>query len=161
MKVNSTYWRSVVTGWYEEPLVIKQDSELIDFIKTHQFQNIIGVGDLEYFTQFFPINVSSDPADFCIYIMNQTFSFEQVIKDINNVLENKLRTGAFLYLAVNKFLAEPKNHNITSCGNYDLDIKNYFESNINAKLINFFYDDNDSGASFNWAHPVTRFYFTK
>lgn len=162
MKVNSKYWRSVVSGWYYKPPIIKQDQDLLDFINKHNFKNIIGFGDIDYFKDIVSLGDDSTiESDFCIYIVNETFNFDYIVNDVNNIIKNKLVDGAVLYLAVNKFLAEPKNYNIVSCGNYDLDIKNYFTANINAHLLQFNIDDNDQGHTFNWAHPVTNFYFKK
>lgn len=152
-------WREYQLGWYSEPVIIKQDHELLEYIKRNQIQHAIIHGD-DFFSQH--INkVDHGSVDFIIWIENQSFSFDQLISNINNKIANNLAPGGVLYLAVNKFLCSDPQYTTDLPDDYDHAILKYVADNVNAELEQYFPDLDSEGTMFNWVHPLTRFYFRK
>lgn len=152
-------WRKQQLSWFDEPVTIKQDQELIDFIKHNNIQHAIMYGDT-FFAQHIT-KVDHGPVDLIIWIQNQPFKFDQLVSNINREISTNLsHTGTF-YLAINKFLCTEPQSGIDFPADYDHAILQYMEHNVDAVLVQHFLDYNSVGTMFNWVHPLTRFYFKK
>ena len=152
-------WRKQQLSWFDEPVTIKQDQELIDFIKHNNIQHAIMYGDT-FFAQHIT-KVDHGPVDLIIWIQNQPFKFDQLVSNINREISTNLSDTGTFYLAINKFLCTEPQSDTDFPDNYDHAILQYVTDNINAVLIQHFLDCNSTGTMFNWVHPLTRFYFKK
>lgn len=142
-----------------EPLIIKQDNELLEFIGSEGIKSARLVGNTDHIVG---LNLPAhDQSDIVVYLVNESFRFDQVVDTANNLLKNHLTSQGWLYLAVNKFLAEPDCYDQTLPVDYELAILKYLEKNINATLQHYITNHPDNGTYFNWVHPLTRFYFQK
>ena len=156
---DSLAWREYQLGWYAEPVVIKQDHELIEYIKHNHIQHAIIHGD-DFFSQH--VNkVDYGPVDLVIWIENQSFDFEQLVNNINTEITNNLSQNGTLYLAVNKFLCSKSQYTTDLPDDYNYAIFDYVTKNVNAVTEKYFPDLDGEGTMFNWVHPLTRFYFRK
>jgi hypothetical protein len=153
-------WRKEQVDAFGEKVIFKQDAELIDYIQKNQITQAFGVGaDVKYFSSHLTF-VKSGPVNFCIYIVNEPFNFLELAKTLNYTLDKHVAPGGILYLAINKFLAEPVGVMLKLNDVYEVAIKEFIEQTVNAKIINFIYQPNDNGSYFNFAHPLTRFYLS-
>jgi len=152
-------WREQQLNWFAEPMIIKQDQQLIDYIKHNHIQHAMIYGD-DFFSQYVD-RVDCGPVEFIICIKNKPFTFDQLVTDINNNIANNLSADGTLYLAVNKFLCTAPEHGIEFPDDYDDAILKYLTDNVDAVVEKYFLDHNSIGSMFNWVHPLTRFYFKK
>ena len=152
-------WREQQLSWFSEPVTIKQDQQLIDYIKHNHIQHAMIYGD-DFFSQYVD-KVDSGPVEFIICIKNKSFTFDQLVTDINNNIANNLSADGTLYLAVNKFLCTAPEHGIEFPDDYDDAILKYMQQHVNAVVEQHFPDSSSVGSMFNWVHPLTRFYFKK
>ena len=152
-------WREQQLNWFVEPVTIKQDQQLIDYIHHNQIKQAMLYGD-DFFSQYVNI-VDHGPVDLIIWIQNQPFKFHQLVSEINNSIVDNLRANGTLYLAVNKFLCSEPQHDIDLPDNYDDAILKYLIDNVGAVVEKYFLDRDSVGSMFNWVHPLTRFYFKK
>jgi hypothetical protein len=157
--LNQMTWRKQQLSWFAEPVIIKQDQELIDYIKHNNIQQAIMYGDT-FFSQHTK-KVDTGPVDLIIWIQNQPFKFDQLLYNINREISTNLSDTGTFYLAVNKFLCNEPQLGIDFPEDYDHAILQYMEHNVNAVLKTYFLDCNAVGTMFNWVHPLTRFYFQK
>lgn len=144
-------------SWLEPGHMIKQDHDLISTIIDCQYTHALGYGDIDYFKSYINF-VSSGPADFCIYIVNEPFDFIEVTTHVNHIIETDMNNNSLIYLSLNKYLAHPKQYDSTLADDYDCAIKQFITKNISAKVEQYHACENDGGQKFNWAHPLTRFY---
>lgn len=151
--------RKEQTSWFTEPVIIKQDQELVDYIKNNHIQHAIMYGDI-FFSQYVT-KVNHGPVDFIIWNQNRPFNFEQLVTDINNEIAANLSSNGVLYLAINKFLCVAPVTDISFPDDYDDAILEYLKNNVHAVVEHHFVDRNTAGTMFNWIHPLTRFYFRK
>ena len=150
-------WRKQQLSWFAEPVIIKQDQQLIDYMKHNHIRHAMIHGD-DFFSQH--INkVDHGPVEFIICIKNTPFKFSQLASEINYEIANNLSTGGVLYLAVNKFLCTEPESDVDLLDNYDHAILQYMQKHVNAVIEQHFPDSNSVGSMFNWVHPLTRFYF--
>ena len=156
---NQLTWREQQLSWFAEPVTIKQDQQLIDYIKHNHIQHAIIYGD-DFFSQYVD-KVDCGPVEFIICIENKPFTFNQLVTDINSNITNNLSADGTLYLAVNKFLCTEPEHGVEFPDNYDDAILKYMQRHVNAVVEQHFPDTNSVGSTFNWVHPLTRFYFKK
>ena len=157
--LNQMIWRKQQLSWFAEPVVIKQDQELIDYIKHNNIQQAIMYGDT-FFSRHTK-KVDCGPVDLIIWIQNQPFKFDQLLYNINREISTNLSDTGTFYLAVNKFLCCEPQLGVDFPDNYDHAILQYMEHNVNAVLKKYLLDYNAVGTMFNWVHPLTRFYFQK
>ena len=157
--LNQLIWRKQQLSWFAEPVAIKQDQELIDYIKHHNIQHAIMHGDT-FFSRHVK-KVDCGPVDFIIWIQNKPFKFDQLVAEINNEIAVNLSTNGILYLAVNKFLCSAPQYSMDLPDNYDHAILEYMKTNVDAGIAQYSLDYNSVGTMFNWTHPLTRFYFKK
>lgn len=157
--LNQMIWRKQLLSWFVEPVVIKQDQELIDYIKQNNIQCAIMYGDT-FFSKHTK-KVDCGPVDLIIWIQNQPFQFDQLVQNINHEISTNLSDTGIFYLAVNKFLCNEPQYGIDFPENYDHAILQYMQHNVDAVLKKYFLDYNPVGTMFNWVHPLTRFYFQK
>jgi hypothetical protein len=152
-------WREQQLGWFAEPVTIKQDQQLIDYIHNNQITQAMIYGD-DFFSQY--VNkVNHGPVDFIIWIQNKPFEFHQLVDELNNNIAANLCDNGILYLAVNKFLCSKPQHGIDLPDNYDDAILKYLTDNVDAVVEKYLLDRNSIGSMFNWVHPLTQFYFKK
>jgi hypothetical protein len=151
------HWREQQKIAFLEPVEIQQDHDLLTFINKSAYTRAIGRGDVDYFNQAIEI-VEHGPVDFCIYIQNSPFDFYQLADDVNHVIANELTPGAMIYLAINKFYAEPVSYNHPVSDDYHQAIQEFVSREINADIIDYQFQPEDDGSYFNFAHPLVRFY---
>jgi hypothetical protein len=152
-------WRKQQLSWFDEPVTIKQDQELIDYIKHNNIQQAIIYGDT-FFSKY--VNtVDHGPVDLIIWIQNQPFTFDHLVSRINSEIATNLSYTGTFYLALNKFLCNKPESGIDFPDDYDHAILQYIEHNVDAVLMHHFLDYHSVGTMFNWIHPLTRFYFKK
>jgi hypothetical protein len=153
--------RKIQLGAIDEPVIIQQDHDLIEYIRQNNITEAGGFGDIDYFREH--VRFVDYPTNFGIVIINASYyQFGWLKKYVNNILENKIQSGGILYLAINKFLAtnDTTNYGIAQ-SDYDLAIEEFIRSNINATVELYLYHPNDRGQNFNFIHPLTRFYLRK
>lgn len=149
--------RQIQLGSFSNPILIKQDHELICYLKDHSYQTVYGHGDIDYFRQF--VNIVDHRTDFGIYIVNETFEYRRLIDHVNWVIENRINHG--LYLAINKFFAVPTDEFRDLDADYDIAIGQLMRQKIDADIDSYQYQSNDRGQFFNFVHPLSRFYLSK
>lgn len=152
-------WREQQLSWFADPVTIQQDQDLIDYIKQNQIQHAMIHGD-EFFSQYVTA-VNTGMVDFVIWIENQSFDFDHLIYNVNQMIAHNLRNNGVIYIAINKFLCQGRNYATGLPDDYNESILTYLKTNINATLEKHLFDHSHSGSSFNWVHPLTRFYFRK
>jgi len=150
------HWRDQQLVAFAEPVIFKQDHELLMFIKNSQYTQALGRGDVEYFQQTIKL-VDKGPVDFCIYIQNSSFDYYQLARDLNRIIDTELTRPATIYLAINKFYAIPIDY-VYSSDDYHESIRKFVFNEINADIINFQFEPLDKGSHFNFVHPLVRFY---
>ena len=153
-------WREQQINAFNQQVSFKQDIELIDYIHFHNYTSALAQGDVAYFQNYINF-IDHGPVDFYIYIINEKFKWENLANNINLILEKDIVTNGVLYLSINKFLAEPTTVVYNLDDDYDLAIEEYVKKYINASIENYYYEPNDNGRHFNFAHPLTRFYLRK
>lgn len=146
-------WRQQQLAAFSEPVILKQDHDLLEFCKKQGYSEAIGYGDCAYFQSALTF---TDRAPLLVAIVNHKFNFVDLAAEINALIPN-VTTGGFVYLAINKYLAIPGLYGDYH-HDYDLAIREFVEQNIRAKIVSYEFVANDSGEYFNFAHPVTRFY---
>jgi len=155
-------WREQQLSWFHEPVMIQQDHDLVEYMKSNNITQARIHGDVEFFSKHVtPVEHSSD---FSIWIENDTtqlFDFALLVDRLNHEIQHNLLTNGVLYLAVNKFLCEPKQYDIALPEDYNDAIKQYLETTIQASLVTALLPKHIEGNKFNWVHPLTRFYFKK
>ncbi len=152
-------WREQQISWFAEPVTISQDQQLIDYIHQNEIKQAIIHGD-NFFSQY--VNpVDHGPVDLIIWIQNQPFKFDKLVAEINHQIATNLCVNGTLYLAINKFLCTLPQDTIDLPDNYDDAILKYLTDNVDAVVEKYFLDRNSVGSMFNWAHPLTQFYFKK
>lgn len=145
-------------SWFADPVTIKQDQQLIDYIHHNHITQAIIHGD-DFFSQW--VNkVDHGPVDLVIWIQNQTFTFDQLVAQINHHIATDLNCNGTLYLAVNKFLCSAPLSCVNLPDNYNDAMLKYMSDSVDAEIYQYFLPDN-TGSMFNWVHPLTRFYFKK
>jgi hypothetical protein len=144
----------------KEPVIIQQDYDLVAYMRHNNITEAYGYGDIEYFSDY--ITFVEHATKFGIMIINTScYNFIWLKDTINDILQNKIQNDGVLYLAINKFLAYHVVQNSTNKDNYDLAIEEFIRINVNATIDSYQYEPNDCGQSFNFAHPLTRFYLHK
>ena len=136
---------------------IRQDQDLIDAIVSNKYKKALGVGDVDYFTNFIEF-VDRGVVDFCIYIQREEFDFDDLATNLNYIIKNNTAPGALIYLSVNKYAAIPSRHDCDLSADYDTAIEQFVSSRVNAKIESYYPCGFDFGNKFNWVHPLTRFY---
>lgn len=145
-------WRQTQLDWYKGDL-LRQDADLIEFIQHHQIKSVTYYGQSEFLNLLLDLP-QAESSDLAIYIVNSIFRYSDIVNDIkNNMAYNK-----FIYISINKFLAIPEPQNKV-VDDYDAAIYNYVLENLNLGLLKYYSGKDDRGHRFNWAHPLTRFYF--
>ena len=142
-----------------EPVIIQQDHELIEYIRQNNIIEAYGYGDTEYFFPY--IKFVNHPVNFAIAIITYPYSFEWLKLIVNDIIEKQLTKNGVLYLSINKFLASSIDHIPKLNDDYDLAIEEFIQANINASILSYTYDAGDRGQKFNFTHPLTRFYLKK
>jgi len=150
-------WRQQQLNWFEDHAMIKQDHDLLEKIKQVNPRSILFKGDSEHFQSL--IETKDTPYDFCIYIVNHSFNFNTLVNNINAIIDSALQNNSTLYLSINKYLAQADTYDINLPSDYDLAIKKFMISNVQAELQDYYSGAGDDGKQFNWVHPLTRFYF--
>ena len=151
------HWRDQQRVAFAEPVVFKQDHELLMFIEQSTYTKALGCGAVEYFRQAIEL-VAKGPVDFCIYIQNSSFDYFQLAHDLNRIIDTELTSHATIYLAINKFLAVPINYTRSVSEDYHTSIREFVSNEINADIVNFQFEPLDKGSHFNFVHPLVRFY---
>jgi hypothetical protein len=146
--------------WFNEPVIIQQDWELIKYIQDNKISHALLLGDSDFFKQHVDFSYK-ESVDFVIWIQNSPFRFDKLLQDINLVIDKKLNSNGILYIAINKFLCLPDCYNANLDNNYETAILQYVKQHVLADIVNYFPDTDTNGISFNWAHPLTRFYLKK
>lgn len=142
-------------NWYAGDLYY-QDYLLQEFIIQNKIERICYLGDCNYIKTIINSQNNLNP-QLCIFIVNSLFKFSEVVYTCNKNLEN-LGNGSWLYLSVNKFLAESEpQEGIVE--DYDDAIYNFIANRIKFKIVKYYSGKTDQGRKFNWVHPLTRFYF--
>jgi hypothetical protein len=151
-------WRILVESVVDKSYIIQQDYDLINYIKNNNITEYYG-HNADYFRKF--VKLVDYPASFGICIINKHFYFKEVVAVVNDILSTKIEKQGVLYLAINKFLADPICLQEYEKYSYDEALKCFLSRNISAKLISSFYLEKDDGNYFNFVHPLNRFYFQK
>jgi len=150
--------RDIQLSWFPEESIIKQDHDLIEYIRENDFRSIMFKGDQGYFRDQFIQGQA--PYDFYVYIVNQSFDFKTLVNDLNDILQNQMTEHGIIYLSINKYLATAKRYDGTLSDDYDLAILDYISSNVDAHILKHQHLE-DKGTGFNWVHPLTIFYLGK
>ena len=156
-------WRDQQLAWLDEPVIIQQDKDLVDYIQHNNIKTAKIHGDDGYFSKYLT-SVDNQLVDFIIWIENQhnqLFDFAQLVKRINHELQTTLKPNGVLYLSINKFLCKPGCYSTELSDNYEDAITQYLKINVHANMIQSLNDYQTVGNQFYWAHPLTRFYFKK
>lgn len=151
-------WRERQLSWFAEPVVIKQDQQLIEYMHQTKVQQAMIYGD-NFFSQFVD-TVEHGPVDFIIWIQNTPYEFDKLVDELNKNIASNLCKNGILYLALNKFLGSGPQHRHLP-DNYNSAIRQYLTDSVDAVIEKSFFDCNSVGSMFNWVHPLTRFYFKK
>lgn len=137
---------------------IRQDQELIDVIVSNKYKKALGVGDVNYFKNFIEF-VNCGLVDFCVYIQQEEFNFNDLVDSLNCIIENNMSPGSLIYLSINKYVAIPGKYNASNLSSdYDTAIEQFIRARVNAKIESYQPCGFDFGNEFNWVHPLTRFY---
>jgi hypothetical protein len=155
------HWRQQQLEAFENPCLIKQDAELIDYLRNTHVKECAAMGDVEYFNQY--VTFVNFQSNFGILVQNTSFQWQDLANTINCFLREKIKSTGILYLAINKYLAKPINHVPLLSDDYDLAIYEFIKLNIQdlAQIKSYSFDPNDQGLKFNFAHPLTRFYLQR
>jgi len=140
--------------WYNGDMVL-QDYDLYNFVCDNNINAIQYLGDTSHVESV--VGNKQPVGNLCVYIVNSPFYFSQVVAVCNQQIK-KLKTNKFLYVALNKFLAQPEPQ-LETADNYDVSIFNFMTHHIEATLLQYHSGYLDHGQRFNWIHPLTRFYF--
>lgn len=152
--------RTLQLSAINEPVEIQQDHELIKYIRQNNITEAYGYGDVDYFCD--RVTFVDYATNFGIVIINTScYNFVWLKDTINSILHTKIQKNGVLYLAINKFLAQYIDQNAITEANYDLAIEQFIKINIDATIDSYQYEPNDCGQSFNFVHPLTRFYLRK
>lgn len=154
------HWRDQQVNAFDQPVSFKQDVELIDYIRSQNYTSALAQGDVDFFCNYINF-VKQGPVNFCIYILNEKFKWDELANNVNIIIEKDLVVNGIVYLSINKFLAEMPKTTYNLNDDYDLAIEEYVKKYINASIENYYYEPNDNGQHFNFAHPLTRFYLRK
>ena len=146
-------------GFFDGTYVIKQDQDLIDLIERNAYTRAVAIGDVGYFNDFIKIVGHDSKVDFCIYIENRKFKFDQLANDINAIIQKNMNPGGLVYLSLNKYQAVPRCYDANLPKDYDQAIQEFFKNHINATIESYQPCMLDGGNRFNWVHPLTRFHF--
>lgn len=142
---------------FDPGCVIQQDQELIDVIVNGNYKQAIGYGDVDFFKNYITL-VDQGPVDLGICILNHSFSFDVVVDQINQLIQNHMAVNGLFYLSINKYLARPDHYDLALPADYDSAIQQFVTDRINYKIEKYLACGNDQGNKFNWVHPLTRFY---
>lgn len=154
--MNTTSWRNKQLQWYGGDTLI-QDAELLAFINHRNINRIRYDGDYGYLRELIGHQVDSN-YDMCIYIVNSPFDFTHIANTCVDLIKS-INCGGFLYLAINKFLAAAESNANIIEEDYDKCILNFICNAVTYPLVQYHSGEIDGGQKFNWAHPITRFYF--
>ena len=148
--------RNDTLTWYKIDMVA-QDHDLLQFIVDNHITSIKYLGDADFLKPIIQ-RESNDPT-MCVYIANQNFKFSKLLEQCNLEL-TLMPKNSFLYLAINKFLANSESCNLALPDDYDDAILEYVKNKIQCPIIKYYSGKDDYGQKFNWLHPLTRFYFS-
>lgn len=132
----------------------------MDFIRRSGFTKCCALGDVEYFRCCIDF-VQQEPVDFCIYIQNTEFDFDDLARDLNDVIATRVTPGGRIYLALNRYLIRPRRYAEDLSQDFDTAIGEYAARRILARIDTYLPCGSDGGNRFNWVHPLTRFYMSK
>ena len=152
-------WRQQQLSRFDDNVIIRQDQDLVDYIKNNNIQQASGSGAVGYFSNF--VQFVKGPSDFYMCIINEPFDFLEMIDDINMIIKNHINVNGMLYLALNKFYANPICYSSDLSSNYDIAIYQFVKEKVHGSIKLFLHNENDDGTYFNFAHPITRFYIQK
>jgi hypothetical protein len=141
--------------WYGAD-IFAQERDLQEFVNDHQITSIYYLGDCDRIRSLLGHDVKEN-CELCVMIYNRQFRFSEIVLECNRILPT-LVPGGFLYLSVNKFLADPE-PNLDNPEDYDLSILHYMLRHIPYPLIGYYSGRIDAGQRFNWVHPLTRFIY--
>lgn len=147
-------------SWLMPGSVIRQDQDLIDFIKSTGSSRAIGFGDVSYFNSHIEF-VETSLVDLCIYIQTKKFDLDELITHINSVIDQNIVDQGKIYLAFNKYQIYPRKYAQNLPDDFDEAIGVYVKQKIHARIDTYKPCGLDGGNKFNWVHPLTRFYLTK
>ena len=153
------HWRDQQLEAFGNTCMIKQDADLVLYIKQNHIKECAALGDVEYFSQY--IKFTDSKSNFGILIQNTPFYWQQLADTINQFLEEKIVLGGILYLAVNKYFAEPVVHDPVLSEDYDQAIYQFVQHHVNASITSYNFSCDDQGLEFNFAHPLSRFYLQR
>jgi len=152
--------RSRQLSWLSPGSRIRQDQDLIDFIRQNAFEKCYAVGDVDYFSPWIQF-VDQGPVDFCICIQTAGFDLDDLIDHINCMIQQKISAGGHVYLAFNRYQITPKKYADGLSDDFDTAIDQYVRAKIQARVDRYIPCGEDDGNQFNWIHPLTRFYLRK
>jgi len=147
-------------SWLKPGSVIRQDQDLIDFIRQNAFEKCYPVGNVDYFRPWIQF-VDQGPVDFCICIQTAAFDLADLIDHINCVIQQKISPGGHVYLAFNRYQITPKKYADGLSDDFDTAIDQYVRAKARAWVDRYIPCGEDGGNQFNWIHPLTRFYLRK
>jgi hypothetical protein len=74
---------------FDPGCVIQQDQELIDVIVDGNYKQAFGYGDVDFFKNYITL-VDQGPVDLGICILNHSFSFDVVVDQVNQLIQNHM-----------------------------------------------------------------------
>lgn len=154
---NIPFTRELQLSVFKENCRIQQDQELIDLIVANKYTQALGVGNISYFDEFIKF-VNSGQVDFCIFMQQQEFNFNELVESLNNIIKHNMLPGSLIYLSLNKYVAIPDRYDCNLSSDYDTAIEQFISARVNANVEQYLPCGFDSGNKFNWVHPLTRFY---
>jgi len=152
--------RARQTSWLLPGSRIRQDQDLLDFIKQINAKKAIGVGDISFFSPWIEF-VDSGPVDLCICVETGSFDMNELISRINDIALRELSPEAWIYLSFNKYQIQPRCYDPTLPSDFDEAIRVYVTQRIESQVHEYRPCGLDGGNKFNWVHPLTRFYLRK
>lgn len=147
-------WRDLLSSAFTDQIVICQDHELQSYINENNLLLAYGY-NADYFKKY--IQIVDYKSTFGICIINERFTFHDLVNKINNILKNYIQNKGILYLSINKFLAQPESI-FPYTDDYDLALRDFVKDNINGTVLSYNYKADDDGSYFNFVHPLNRFY---
>lgn len=148
-------------SWLIPGATIKQDQDLIDFIRSNGFKQCYAMGDAaDYFRTYIDF-VKQGPVDFCLCIQNSDFDLDDLINDTNSMIAQHLSVHGRVYLSFNRYQIRPKRYGADLSEDFDTAIAQHVTRNIHARVDSYIACGEDAGNKFNWVHPLTRFYLSK
>ena len=154
-------WGKLQRNYYSEPVVIRREKQIEDFIILNEYKNVKFVTDTDVFSDFKNCNkVFNDHNADLVVITDQKFSRYPCQAIINNI-KSQLQSCPDLYLCLNRHYINIDNSFVDKdlSDNFNLAITQWLKKNLPyTSIIDLSRDYLDFGSHFTWVIP-DRHYF--